>query len=185
MHHSSISHRSSLNHRSSLSHRSSLRNKPGLSARKTTFKRHGISNAHAFSVGRATGININGSAMGAHGAALHRMKASRDRTRRHREVAARITHMRRPTTRITRRYKPTSRFSKAYTFRRPRRTSYSNKKYTAKQGQKIEKINPDNVTGIYKTDQMMILFVIIFIAIFLIMLGTFATTMMRITTMLK
>ena len=43
-------------------------------------RRHGISNAHAFAVGRSTGVNINGSAMGAHGAALHR---SSQRRRRH------------------------------------------------------------------------------------------------------
>ncbi len=43
-------------------------------------RRHGISNAHAFAVGRSTGVNINGSAMGAHGAALHR---SAKRRRRH------------------------------------------------------------------------------------------------------
>ena len=45
-------------------------------------RRHGISNAHAFAVGRATGVNINGSHMGAHGAALHR-SAERRKDRRH------------------------------------------------------------------------------------------------------
>ena len=91
MHHrSSLSHRSSsMRHRISLSHRtgsihhgsilshrksgisrSSLRNRP--------FHKMGISNAHAYSVGKATGININGSALGAHGAALHRFERMRN-----------------------------------------------------------------------------------------------------------
>ena len=46
-------------------------------SRRSAFKRHGISNAHAFAVGKATGVNINGSPMGAHGAALHRSKVGR------------------------------------------------------------------------------------------------------------
>ena len=46
-------------------------------SRRSAFKRHGISNAHAFAVGKATGVNINGSPMGAHGAALHRSKVER------------------------------------------------------------------------------------------------------------
>ena len=50
--------------------------------RSATSRRHGISNAHAFAVGRATGVNINGSHMGAHGAALHR-SAERRKDRRH------------------------------------------------------------------------------------------------------
>lgn len=47
-------------------------------SRRSAFKHNGISDAHAFSVGKATGININGSAMGAHGAALHRSRARRN-----------------------------------------------------------------------------------------------------------
>ncbi len=77
-HHSSItshrSHSSTHSHKSSLtSHHmhhsnnmghSSLRDRPG--------HHHGISDSHAFAVGRATGVNINASASGAAGAALHR-----------------------------------------------------------------------------------------------------------------
>ena len=92
-HHSSMSrHRSSLSsrhhssigsmHRSSLSrmHHSSLsrRSTGTMNIRKSPFKHHGISDAHAFAVGKSTGININGSAMGAHGAALHRSKIRRN-----------------------------------------------------------------------------------------------------------
>lgn len=47
--------------------------------RSATSRRHGVSNAHAFAVGRATGVNINGSHMGAHGAALHRSAERRKR----------------------------------------------------------------------------------------------------------
>ena len=70
---SSLSHRTgSIHHGSSISH-SSLRNRP--------FHKHGISNAHAFAVGKATGVNINASAMGAHGSALYRFRQARDRRR--------------------------------------------------------------------------------------------------------
>ena len=70
------SHRSSLSRRSSLSHRTTMH--------KSSFKKHGISNAHAFAVGKSTGININGSALGAHGAALHRMRKMRNNNSIHR-----------------------------------------------------------------------------------------------------
>lgn len=50
--------------------------------RTSLSRRHGISNHHAFAVGRATGVNINGSHMGAHGAALHR-SAKRRKDHRH------------------------------------------------------------------------------------------------------
>ena len=71
--HSSLSHGSTM-HKSSLSrHRNSISSMSGHRA----FKHHGISDAHAFQVGKATGININASAMGAHGAALHRFKKAR------------------------------------------------------------------------------------------------------------
>ena len=54
------------------------------SRRHTSNRRHGISNSHAFAVGRATGVNINGSGMGAHGAALHRSpKRRQTQARRH------------------------------------------------------------------------------------------------------
>lgn len=71
--HSSLGsmHRSSFNNM----HHSSLRNRSTIGtimSRRRPFKHNGISDAHAFSVGKATGININASAMGAHGAALHR-----------------------------------------------------------------------------------------------------------------
>ena len=78
--HSSMhSHRSSsltshhMHHSNSIGH-SSLRNRPG--------HHHGISDAHAFAVGRATGVNINASASGAAGAALHRSSERRRRRRR-------------------------------------------------------------------------------------------------------
>lgn len=55
------------------------------SRRHSSHHRHGISNSHAFAVGRATGVNINGSGMGAHGAALHRSaKRRQNQARRHR-----------------------------------------------------------------------------------------------------
>ena len=68
------SHRSSMSrHRSSMSHRSSLsRHRHTIGTSHSRMRKHGISNIHAFAVGRATGVNINGSAMGAHGAFLHR-----------------------------------------------------------------------------------------------------------------
>ena len=73
--HSSLGsmHRSSLNkmHRSTLSNRSTIGT---MMSRRSAFKHHGISDAHAFAVGKATGVNINASAMGAHGAALHRSR---------------------------------------------------------------------------------------------------------------
>ena len=76
IHHSSM-HRSSIHH-SSLSRSSIHRKSMGASKlHKSSLKRNGISNAHAFTVGKATGININGSALGAHGAALHRFKTMR------------------------------------------------------------------------------------------------------------
>ena len=82
------SHRSSMSHRShhSSMHRSSLSSRRHHSSisHSSMHKRHGISNAHAFAVGKATGININGSGMGAHGAALHRMKEMRKRNSIHR-----------------------------------------------------------------------------------------------------
>ena len=79
-HHSHTSHHSSLSHRSrsSLSsmsrHRSSIRS---MSNHNIMNKHHGNSDAHAFAVGKATGVNINGSAMGAHGAALGRFRRIR------------------------------------------------------------------------------------------------------------
>ena len=70
-------HRSSLNsmHRSSLSKRTTM---GSMMSRRSGLKHHGISDAHAFAVGKATGININASARGAHGAALHRSRARRN-----------------------------------------------------------------------------------------------------------
>ena len=64
-------HRSSIGnmHHSSLSRRTSMGT---MMSNRSAFKHHGISDAHAFAVGKATGVNINGSHMGAHGAALHR-----------------------------------------------------------------------------------------------------------------
>ena len=78
----SSSHRSSFSHssmhRSSLSHNSMHKRMSGIaSMHSNAFRRHGISNAHAFAVGKATGVNINGSSMGAHGAALHRSRKIR------------------------------------------------------------------------------------------------------------
>lgn len=79
MHRSSLSgmHKSSHSsmHRSSLSRRASMGK---MISRKSSFKHNGISDAHAFAVGKATGVNINGSARGAHGAALHRSRARRN-----------------------------------------------------------------------------------------------------------
>ena len=69
-------------------HRSMSRNHHGGISHSSMNKRHGISNAHAFAVGKATGININGSAMGAHGAALHRMKEMRERNSIHRSSSS-------------------------------------------------------------------------------------------------
>lgn len=76
MHHSSLGSR----HHSSLASRS----RSSLASRKSSFKKHGISNAHAFAVGKATGVNINGSALGAHGAMLHHSKSA---IRRHRNTS--------------------------------------------------------------------------------------------------
>ena len=91
--HSSIGYRSighrSMGHGSRMSHnilgirKSSIR-KPSIRKssiiHKSMFRKHGISNSHAFNVGMATGININGSAKGAAGAALHRsIRSSRIR----------------------------------------------------------------------------------------------------------
>lgn len=79
--HSSMSHRSMSSRRSSLSHRSNLSkmhkgigHTSGIRSHSSAFKHHGISDAHAFNVARATGVNINASAMGAHGAALYRAR---------------------------------------------------------------------------------------------------------------
>lgn len=66
-------------HRTSLGTRIHKSKIGGSSIRSSSFRRHGISNAHAFVVGKATGININASALGAHGATLHRLKKARDR----------------------------------------------------------------------------------------------------------
>lgn len=46
--------------------------------RRAVFRHRGISGLHAFTVGRATGININGSARGSAGAALHRSRHHRN-----------------------------------------------------------------------------------------------------------
>lgn len=77
-----ISHKSHFSKtHSSLNHHTSMhRSKIGSMSRKSLFKHHGISDAHAFQVGKTTGININASAMGAHGAALHRFKTARKYT---------------------------------------------------------------------------------------------------------
>lgn len=102
-HRSGISHGSSMSHRSSISHRShsgissykstmhggighssSIHKHSGIKSHRSMFKHHGISDAHAFAVGKATGVNINASARGAHGAALHRMKKMRDSAAKHR-----------------------------------------------------------------------------------------------------
>ena len=74
MHHSSIKH-SSLTH-NGLKHSSSARDNRNRLLRNS-MRKHGISDAHAFSVGKATGVNINASAAGAHGAALHRSRKIR------------------------------------------------------------------------------------------------------------
>ena len=73
MHHSGLSNM----HRSSFSRKSSIGTMGTMMSRRRAFKHHGISDAHAFNVGKATGVNINSSAMGAHGAALHRSKIRR------------------------------------------------------------------------------------------------------------
>lgn len=77
--HSSLGsmHRSSFSrmHHSSLGGRSTMGR---MMSRRSAFKHHGISDAHAFAVGKATGININASARGAHGAALHRSRARKN-----------------------------------------------------------------------------------------------------------
>lgn len=81
--HSSIHSRTGSNMHSMGGHRSSLAsrtNRMNSRAHSSPFKHHGISNAHAFAVGKSTGININGSAMGAHGAALHHSRAIRNST---------------------------------------------------------------------------------------------------------
>ena len=62
-------------HRSSLSRMASMGT---MMSRRSSFRHNGISDAHAFAVGKATGVNINGSARGAHGAALHRSRARRN-----------------------------------------------------------------------------------------------------------
>lgn len=113
--HSSMhsSHRSSFSRSHSSMHRSSLHgsmHKSGLhkssigSSRmhKSSFKRNGISNAHAFAVGKSTGINVNGSALGAHGAALHRFermrKMSKDNSRlRHNRMVSSFSRRHRGT----------------------------------------------------------------------------------------
>lgn len=59
--------------------------------RSATSRRHGISDAHAFAVGRATGVNINGSHMGAAGAAQHHGTQSSKR-RRHRLSSSSFNH---------------------------------------------------------------------------------------------
>ena len=77
-------HRSSLNSRrrsSSLTRRSSLsrrmtRSHSSISHRKSLARRRGF-DSHAFAVGRATGIRINGSHAAIHGAALHRSSSRR------------------------------------------------------------------------------------------------------------
>jgi hypothetical protein len=59
---------------------SSSRNRPG--------HHNGISDAHAFAVGRSTGVNINASPSGAAGAALHRSSESRSRRRRRESMSS-------------------------------------------------------------------------------------------------
>lgn len=76
MHSHSFCGSSSIGHRSSLASR---RHTTGSGLRSHIGSRNGISNAHAFAVGKATGVNINGSAMGTHGAALHHSRQMRDR----------------------------------------------------------------------------------------------------------
>ena len=73
-------HSHSLGRSSSFGHRSSLASRRHSSSLHSHMRSHnGISNAHAFAVGKATGVNINGSAMGAHGVALHHSRQMRDR----------------------------------------------------------------------------------------------------------
>ena len=130
IHHSSLSHRTgSIHHGSSLSHRrsslshSSLRNRP--------FHKMGISNAHAFAVGKATGVNINGSALGAHGAALHRServrKLSKNNNMHVRHSRPSTFHRRRTATTINRNY--TNRSSD---FLKKMRVSHNKHRYTMK-----------------------------------------------------
>lgn len=96
-HRSGISHTRSMAHRSSISGRNGLARSRGMglghkhtssfgkrmgsgsmhaksirNMRNTTLRNRGISNSHAFVVGKTTGVNINGSHMGAIGASLHR-----------------------------------------------------------------------------------------------------------------
>ena len=95
--HSSLSRHSSLHRHSSLrhSHHSGLSRHSLHSSFNRMGRHHGISNAHAFAVGKATGININSSAMGAVGAALNRsrkrrMSLSRSSSRRFSKINSRI-----------------------------------------------------------------------------------------------
>ena len=86
MNHGSLGsrHRSSLsrmNHGSmSRTHHSSLAGRSYHSRHSSLNRNRGISNAHAYAVARVTGVNINGSAMGASGAALYRMRKIRRHT---------------------------------------------------------------------------------------------------------
>lgn len=66
-------------HSSLRSHHSSLESRRTTGLHSHNGRRNGISNTHAFAVGRATGANINGSAMGAHGVALYLSRQARDR----------------------------------------------------------------------------------------------------------
>ena len=75
-HRSAHSRHMSAHHRHTSSHGSALSRH-----RSATSRRHGISDAHAFAVGRATGVNINGSHMGAAGAAQHHGIKSSNRHR--------------------------------------------------------------------------------------------------------
>ena len=134
--------------------------KTGIGAGRSAFKHHGISNAHAFSVGKSTGININGSAMGAHGAALHRMRKARNMSKSH------FTHSKRARNIFRNRY---SSINSSHKFSQSR-INRTHRRYTASKFSSI----PNNIGSEYTTNEMMkymwiplLIFVLIFICGFI------------------
>ena len=181
MHHSSMSHRSSslshrtgsLHHGSSLNHRrssishSSLNNRP--------FHKHGISNAHAYAVGKATGVNINASAMGAHGAALYRFKQARDRHK----LTSNNMHIKHTT--LHRFNRSINNKHKSDDFLKRMRVSHTKHRYTAPKGssinmgQEVGKAMGEFAKYIWIPILIFAIFFIIFIIFF--MSGIFGTMM--------
>lgn len=140
---------------------------------KSALRRHGISNAHAFAVGKATGININGSPMGAHGAALHRFRKMR--TGSH---FKRSTHSKRNTSSIfNRRSSLHNTYKSSSDFLKRMRVSHTKHRYTSKKADytKIQDMGKEVNTAMNEFAKFAWIPFAIFFIIFLAMIAIFIT----------